>query len=208
MSKSKNGLTAHNPTTISLEAFGASEEATEEKEQSSIRIMSIGKDAAYLGLFTKDGFRAKVHWIKEAPGWEPGFVHCLGDDCPACKAGLQTSNYILLPVLDRITAEVSLLRVSSVRGPGKLVTELGKVLGLPELENAIIKISRENRYNYKVDVVGEAEHDPDAIRAVQKFKEQVAAGLSDPLSSITTMSAEEMADHPHIEKILRLQGPN
>ncbi len=203
----QDGLNAQPLTTISLDAFAMPDETSVEANASSLQIMSISNDAAYLGFFTKDGFPIEVHWMKEAPGWAPGFVHCLGDECPACKAGLKINRYILLPVLDRITAKVFMLRISTARGPGKLITELGKVLSLPEPEKAIVKVMREDRYTYSVEILGEAEHDPDAIRAVQQFKEQVETGTLDPLASVTSMAHDDMASHPHIEKILMLEGP-
>ena len=206
MSKFEEGQVARNTNTISLDAFCAPDNETIDSGASSLRVMSVGRDAAYVGLFTKEGIPVTAHYLEDAHDWSSGYVRCLGEDCPACKTGLQQNRFLLLPVLDRITGTVALLRVSAVKGPGKLATELGKVLAQPDMDQMIAKITRDGRYNFSVTVLPTGEHDPEAIRAVQSFKEQVDSGLVNLTASVTEVSAEEMAEHPHIAKTLKLEG--
>ena len=121
---------------------------------------------------------------------------------------MKPNSFIYLPVLELSTAQVALLRVSSLRGPGKLITELERVMDHPHIENLVLKVSREGSYVYSVQVVSEKEHDPDAIRAVQQFRSMLEAGSIEPTASVTKMPSKEMANHPRIQRILQLQGLN
>ena len=207
MSTPEIGSNTHQ-TTISLEAFGAAEGTPDDAEPSSLRVLTVGRDDAYIGIITKEGFPVTAHFLDDSEGWPRGYVHCLGDECPACQAGMKPNSFIYLPVLELSTAQVALLRVSSLRGPGKLITELERVMDHPHIENLVLKVSREGSYVYSVHVVSEKEHDPDAIRAVQQFRSMLEAGSIEPTASVTKMPSKEMANHPRIQRILQLQGLN
>lgn len=192
--------------TVSWDEFSS---ATEELAATTVaqpRILNVGKDAAYVSVFTKNGVPVQTHYIEEADGFTAGYVHCIGEGCPACRAGFKPSQFLLLPVFDHITGEVAILRISTARGAGKLLTEIGKIMNLPNPDNYIAKISRPDRYTYGVEIKTRSEADPDAIRKVQAFNAQYNNGEIDLAASITKMSASEMTEHPRIAKTLQLEG--
>lgn len=193
-------------TVISLDAFCAEAESDAEASGPKLEILRIGRDASYISFFTTDGVPVAAHYLEEAEDWAPGYVQCTGDGCPACRAGLQASRFLLLPVVDRVQGRIALLRISAQKGPGKLVTEIGKILGLPDRENIVAKITRDGRYNYTVEPRPAPEHDPEIVRAVQRFVEQAAAGEIDLAASIATVLAAELAKHPRIARALALEG--
>lgn len=207
MTNLQNGPEAHTAiTTINWDDFCASGEEPSGGGSVPPRILSISKDAAYVGFFTKNGVQVSSHYLQEADGYVSGYVHCLGDDCPACQAGLKKSQFLLMPVYDHLAGEIALLRISTIKGAGKLATELGKVLSLPEPDKVIAKITRSDRFNFTVDAMPNNQHDPEAIRKVQEFKTSLDNGTIDLISSVTRMPTNEMAEHPRIAKTLQLEG--
>lgn len=201
-------VTVSTPTTntVSWDEFSSASEELAATTVAQPRILNVGKDAAYVSMFTKNGVPVQTHYLEEADGFTAGYVHCIGEGCPACRAGLKPSEFLLLPVFDHITGEVAILRISTARGAGKLLTEIGKVMNLPNPDNYIAKISRPDRYTYSVEIKTRSEADPDAIRKVQAFNAQYNNGEIDLAASITKMSASEMTEHPRIAKTLQLEG--
>ena len=155
---------------------------------------------------TGDGVCVDAHYLEEAEDWSPGYIQCTGDDCPACAAGINRSRFLLLPVVDRVEGKVKLLRVPAQKGPGKLLTEIMKVLGLENRDDVIAKITREGRYAYLVEPKPSPELDPEIIRAVRRFKELIDDGGIDLTDSVTKFTADEIATHPKIAQRLRLEG--
>lgn len=199
----------HKPTeqtqTLSLDAFLA-EEVISGGPHGTPDLLRIGKDAIYVSFFTNDGVPVTTHYLDEAEDWAAGYVHCTGKDCPACKAGLTASRFLLLPVFDRIEGKIAVLRVSTQKGAGKLATEMGKVLSLPDRDKVIAKITRDSRYTYTVEPKPAPEHDPQIQHLVQAFIEGVKAGLIDLTDCIRKVPAEELAKHPRIARVLALEG--
>ncbi len=190
---------------MSLVAFG------EEEEQAELaggipEMLRISNTASYVSFFTGNGVRVDAHYLEEAEDWAPGYAQCAGDGCPACAAGLNRSRFLLLPVADRVDGKVKLLRVPAQKGPGKLLTEIMKILGLENRDDVIAKITREGRFAYQVEPKPSPELDPEIIRAVQRFRERLDEGGIDLTDSVTRYSADEMATHPSIAKRLDLEG--
>ena len=206
MSTENHGPLAHNNETIPLDGFRAPESDANETKASSLRVMNIGRNPAYVSFFLRNGPRITAHFLDPSSNWAGGYVECLGDDCPACEAGLQSDRFVLLPVVDRVTAKIALLRIPSVQGPGKLATELTKVLSQPDLDKVIAKISKAGNYSYHVDVLHDGKHDPEAVQAVRRYADQCDQGLVDLTIGYTRLDANEMASSSCIAKILQLEG--
>jgi len=190
---------------ISLAAF------SDEEEQAALaggtpEMLRISNTASYVSFFTGDGVRVDAHYLEEAEDWSPGYVQCIGDDCPACAAGINRSRFLLLPVVDRVEGKVKLLRIPAPKGPGKLLTEIMKILGLENRDDVIAKITREGRFAYQVEPKPAPELDPEVIRAVKRFKESLDEGGIDLTDSVTKFTADEIATHPKIAQRLRLEG--
>ena len=190
---------------ISLAAF--SDEEEQAAQAGGIpEILRISNTASYVSFFTGDGVRVDAHFLEEAEDWSPGYVQCIGDDCPACAAGINRSRFLLLPVVDRVEGKVKLLRVPAQKGPGKLLTEIMKILGLENRDDVIAKITREGRFAYQVEPKPAPELDPEVIRAVKRFRESLDEGGIDLTDSVTKFTADEIATHPSIAKRLDLEG--
>jgi hypothetical protein len=190
---------------MSLVAFGEDEEQAAQAGGIP-EMLRISNTASYVSFFTGDGVRVDAHYLEEAEDWSPGYVQCTGDGCPACAAGINRNRFLLLPVVDRVEGKVKLLRVPAQKGPGKLLTEIMKIIDLENRDEVIAKITREGRYAYLVEPKPAPELDPEIRRAVQRFNELIDDGGIDLTDSVTRFTADEMADHPKIAQRLRLEG--
>ena len=94
----------------------------------------------------------------------------------------------------------------SEKGPGKLVTELLKVLGLPNRAEVVTKISRTSNYQYIVDAHRQDALGPDVLAAIKRFADQLDAKVIDLRSTVTRLPASEIAQHERIAKRLALEG--
>jgi hypothetical protein len=162
-------------------------------------------EPALVTLFTDQGVRVTSHYLPKTGQWDSGFYHCLGLGCPACAAEMSPQTFVLLPVVDRTDGEVKIVRVRTEKGPGKLLTELSKVLSLSNRGNIITKISRKN-YQYSVEAVREESVHPDLATAIKQFLEQLAAKIIDITSVVPRIPASEMLQHEHVAKRLEAMG--
>ena len=196
-----------NPTiTMSLDDFGEIDTPEDSAAHGVPEVLRIGKTPSLVSFFTTDGVAINAHYLPDADDWPTGYVRCAGDGCPACTAGITVNSFLMLPVADRVEGKVALLRVPTQKGPGKLWTEIKKVLDLPERDKIIAKIMREGRYNYIVEPVAAPDHDPQIIRAVQRFSEGAEAGEVDLADSMPIYPNDDLATHPQIAKRLQLGG--
>lgn len=196
----------HDTSIISLESFCIEEELSDASGPRALEILRVGRDATYVSFFTSDGVPVTAHYLEQAEDWEPGYVQCLGQDCPACNAGMASSRFLLLPIVDRIMGRVAILRVPAQKGPGKLATEIMKVLALPNREDVVAKISRDGKYTYVVEAKPAPDHDPEVVRVVQDFTKLHEKGEIDLATSVTNVPAEEMITHPRLARKLALEG--
>ena len=78
--------------------FKSVEEYDEELFRNKFRITGDGMTADVIFLYRskRDMLQATVHYVK-SPSYS-GYVHCLGDGCPACKKGLRLQSKIFIPL--------------------------------------------------------------------------------------------------------------
>jgi hypothetical protein len=114
--------------------------------------------------------------------------------------------FVLLPVADLTDGMIKILRVPAEKGPGKLVTELVKVLNLPSRADIITKISRIKNYQYVVEAHREDVLNPDILAAIKRFVQELEAGLVNLGSIVTRIPASEMVQHERIARRLELEG--
>jgi len=163
-------------------------------------------EPAYVSLFTDEGPAVTTHYLEGTDTSFGGYVHCLGQDCPACAAQTYRKRFVLLPVADLTDARIKILRVPSDKGPGKLLTEIVKVLGLPNRAEIITKINRK-AYQYIVEAHRQDALSPDVAAAIKRFAEQLSANVVDLRSVVAHMAASEMRQHERIARRLELEGP-
>lgn len=96
-----------------------------------LEALRIGQDASFISLFTLHGLSVQRHYLEATPVWRGGYYRCLGDGCPACRAGKAPQDILRLPVIDRLTARIKLLEIPIKQGPGTLMSELPPVLRAP-----------------------------------------------------------------------------
>ena len=181
-------------------------EVEEQEQDTTLRTLRIGPEDVYISVFTESAAKDTTHYLEATETWEKGYYRCLGEGCPACRAGLEPKQYLLLPVVDRVDAQVKVLRMPILRGPGKFLTEFGKVLTAPEREKVVATIRRDRNFVYTVAIRNTAEVDPQAAAAAKRFKERVENGGLDIRSVHTSISADEMREHETIAKRLKLSG--
>jgi hypothetical protein len=192
------------PAMVSLTGWAAT--ADQDDNSPSLTTLKLSAEPAYVSLFTDQGADVTAHYLERTETWAGGYVYCLAAGCPACAAQIDRKRFVLLPVADLTDARVKILRVPSEKGPGKLVTELLKVLGLPNRAEVVTKISRTSNYQYIVDAHRQDALGPDVLAAIKRFADQLDAKVIDLRSAVTRLPAGEIAQHERIAKRLALEG--
>jgi hypothetical protein len=194
-------LTGGTPT-ISL--FDAIAEADDTGTGDALGMVRIGTDASFISVFTQDVVPVSAHYLPAIDTWDSTYAQCLGEACPACKAGIHRSDYLLLPVVDRVEGLVKVLRITRKKGPGQLLTELGQVLAMPGRDRLVMRITRNRNYVHQVAIASEGDLAPDLVEAVRAFDEKVNQGVLDVSKVIPRFTAEELLTHTGIAKRLSL----
>ena len=192
------------PGLVSLTDWAAT--ADQEDTPSSLAVLKLSAEPVYVSFFTDQGADVTAHYLERTETWAGGYVYCLGAGCPACAAHIDRKRFVLLPVADLTDASVRVLRVPSEKGPGKLLTEMLKVLGLPNRAEIVTKISRTSNYQYIVDAHRQDALSPDVMAAIKRFADQLKANIIDLRSVVTRLPAAEIAQHERIAKRLALEG--
>jgi len=178
----------------------------DKNDKAPLAVLTVSTEPSYLSFFTEQGADVTTHYLEQTETWSGGYAHCLGHDCPGCKAQINRKRFVLLPVADLTDGVVKILRVPAEKGPGKLLTEILKVLMLSNRAQIITKISRTMKYQYVVEPHREEALNPDIAVAIKRFVEQLETGVIDLRSVVTSMPAAEMLEHERIAKRLELEG--
>src|SRR5215469_28442 len=165
--------------------------ATKSDKDEPLTVLTIRPEPVYVSLFTDQGLPVTTHYLERAETWTGGYVYCLGKDCPACAALVDRKSFVLLPDVDLTDGLIKILQVLAEKGPGRLLTELVKVLSLPNRADIVTKISRISYQQYVVEADREDALKPDIAAAIKRFVQEVEAGLVDPGSIVTRMPASE-----------------
>src|SRR3954452_13959233 len=196
--------TNSNPPLVSITSWLDDDMAQDARPLSVLRLST---EPAYVSLFTDQGCDVETHYLEAEDSWAGGYVHCLGKTCPACLARIERKRFLLLPVADLTDAEVKLLRVPAEKGPGRLKTEIVKVLMLPNRAGIVTRITRSRDFRYTVEAVRNDSLGPDVACAIKHFSEALNAGAIVLKSVVTTMTAAEMKEHERVAKRLSLEAP-
>ena len=193
-------------TSISLADFAALEEIDTPKPQKSLKTLRLSKDPSLISLFTTSGKQVKVYYFDDLGEGQGGYVHAVGQDCPAAKAGFVAKTFMLLPVLDRVSGDVAVLRIPLAQGAGKLLTELQNFQGPEKSGDDVIQIVKPDNWTYDVKCVSSQRPTPSEIRTVNGVKDQLASGEMDITSVYPRLSKEQMADIPKVRATSKLKG--
>jgi hypothetical protein len=196
--------TLETPTFVSLTDWATTTD--QDESVSSITVLRLSTEPVYVSLFTDQGADVTTHYLEHTETWAGGYVDCLGAGCPACTAQIDRKRFVLLPVADLTDARIKILRVPSEKGPGKLLTEILKVLSLADRTEIVTKISRTKGFQYVVHAVRQDALSPDVAAAISRFVDNLNAKVIDLRSVVTSLSAAEMAAHERIAKRLDLEG--
>jgi hypothetical protein len=194
---------ADSPALVSLTDWAATTD--QDDAPSSLTVVKLSAEPVYVSLFTDQGTDVTAHYLERTESWGGGYVNCIGAGCPACAAQIDRKRFVLLPVADLTNARIKVFRVPSEKGPGKLLTEMLKVLGL-ETATIVTKISRTSNYQYIVDAHRQDALGPDVMAAIKRFVDQLDAKIIDLRSVVTKLPAAEIAQHERIAKRLALEG--
>jgi hypothetical protein len=192
------------PGLVSLTDWAATTD--QDDAPSSLSVLKVSGEPVYVSFFTDQGADVTAHYLERTETWAGGYVYCLGAGCPACAAHIDRKRFVLLPVADLTDARIKVLRVPSEKGPGKLLTEMLKVLGLPNRAEIVTKISRTSNYQYIVDAHRQDALSPDVMAAIKRFTDQLNANIIDLRSVVTRLPAAEITQHERIAKRLALEG--
>jgi hypothetical protein len=192
------------PAMVSLTDWAATTD--QEDTSSSLTILKLSAEPVYVSLFTDQGADVTAHYLERTESWAGGYVYCLGISCPACAAQIDRKRFVLLPVADLTDARIKILRVPSEKGPGKLLTEMLKVLGLANRAEVVTKISRTSNFQYIVDAHRQDALSPDVLTAIKRFADQLNDKIIDLRSAVTRLPDSEIAQHERIAKRLALEG--
>ena len=167
--------------------------------------INVGPGRLYLS-FWREGISIDAHYLSDAPDWSQGYVECVGAECPACKAGYVKEHFYLIPALDRVRHQLVLLRVPPVRGPGTLATALDEILNHPEKGRLIARISGVNQQQHRVRILVTPKDDQSLLGAAKTFSWALDNQELDLTACVAKLSADEMAEHPHIGEALKLEA--
>jgi hypothetical protein len=179
----------------------------ESQDGRPLAVLRLSTEPVYVSLFTDQGCDVETHYLEAADGWSGGYVHCRGKGCPACRARIERKRFLLLPVADLTDAQVKLLRVPAEKGPGRLRTEIVKVLALPDRAGIVTRITRARDFHHTVEAHRNDALEPDVANAIRRFADSLNAGSIDLKSIVTSMTGAEMAEHERVAKRLSLEGP-
>lgn len=199
-------LSAQSDDFISLADFAALEEIDTPQPQQALKTLRLSKDPSLISLFTTTGKQVKIYYFDDLGEGQGGYVHAVGQNCPAAKAGFVAKTFMLLPVLDRISGEVAVLRIPLAQGAGKLLTELQKFLEPSSCGDDVIQITKPDNWSYDVKCVSQQPPTPEEIRKVQAVTDRLASGEMDITSVYPRFSAEQMADIPKVRATSKLKG--
>jgi hypothetical protein len=77
--------------------------------QQPLPVLSLWKKAVYyLAFFTTHGVKFRSHFEEEREA--RGFYRCLGEDCPACAAGVKATEHVYIPVWDVRNRRIAVLK--------------------------------------------------------------------------------------------------
>lgn len=172
----------------------------------ALAVLKLGAEAQLVSLFTEDAVPVTSHYLEATETWTGTYARCLGEGCPACKAGLNKSNHLFLPVVDRLDGLIKILKIPTQKGPGKLLTEIGQVLSMPNRSNLIIGITRNQNFVHHVTIEAEGAPDPEVLAAIKTFLDRVDQGVLRVIDTIPEFPAAELATHERIAKRLTIVG--
>lgn len=195
----------YNSSTLTS-ALDLADEPHATQDTSSLETLRLGQDTTFLSVFTHQGLVVKRHYLEATDSFAGGYSACLGEQCPACRAGIKANEVLRLPVVDRLTARIKLLDVPTQRGPGKLLTELQPALKAADPETFVVQVIRDAKYVYHVTLQAQGEADPEIAGRVQAFADQMEAGEVDLMSGLQVLTADEMRVHETIAQRLKLVG--
>jgi hypothetical protein len=178
----------------------------ETQDARPLSFLRLSTEPVYVSLFTDQGCDVETHYLEADDSWSGGYIHCLGKTCPACMARIERKRFLLLPVADLTDAEVKLLRVPAEKGPGRLRTEIVKVLMLPGRADIVTRITRSRDFRYTVEAVRNDAIGPDVVGAIKRFSEALNAGSIELRSIVTTMTAAEIKEHERVAKRLSFEA--
>ena len=173
----------------------------------TMELLRVGQEPKFLQIFTTQGTMVETHYLspdKILPNG--GYHHCLGSDCPACKATVPKKKFMLLPVGDLIHGDIKILRIPLEKGPGKLATELGKVFALNDPSAVTTIVSCARKYKHTVITKPAGEYHSDIAEAAKQFQKNIDDGVIRVNDAIATISADDMAAHSDIAKMIKLFG--
>jgi hypothetical protein len=172
-----------------------------------LSFLRLSTEPVYVSLFTDQGCDVETHYLEADDSWPGGYVSCLAQGCPACTARIDRKRFLLLPVADLTDAEVKLLRVPAEKGPGRLRTEIVKVLMLPDRAGIVTRIIRLRDFRYTVEAIRNDSLGPDVVGSIKRFSDALNAGSIELKSVVTTMTAAEMKEHERVAKRLSFEAP-
>jgi hypothetical protein len=179
----------------------------EDQEARPLSVLRLSTEPVYVSVFSDQGCDVETHYLEATDGWAGGYVHCLGKGCPACVARIDRKRFLLLPVADLTDAQVKLLRVPAEKGPGRLRTEIVKILALPDRAGIVTRITRARDFHHTVEAHRSEALGPDVAAAIKRFVDGLNAGAIDLKSVVTSLTAAEMTEHERVAKRLSLERP-
>ena len=139
-------------------AFKSFVQYNEEKNENFFRLKDDGDSANVIFLYRSinDVLVADVHYIKSDE--YSGYVHCLENNCPACKRKLRIQKKLFIPLYNLDTQRIEFFD-RTIRFEPQLEREVFKLY--PNPSEIVFKITRHGEYgtrdtSYSIRAVGRA----------------------------------------------------
>jgi hypothetical protein len=156
-------------------------------------------------VFTADGARADVHYVKDSGREYYVLCNAKGDGgCVLCKAGYKPGPRVCLPVYPLLASAVQVLVMSTAMYPGALLPQVRSALnsGGPRLLN----VSKRDKFVFDV-VLADLDADIDrGEEAILAFKEKFDRGEVDLTSVFQRLDNRALAELKEVQIRLKAKG--
>jgi len=149
-------------------------ESLDDGHAADICALRIRKEPSMIILFTQEIETVNLHYEEDEA--IRSYVQCPGSGCPLCHIGSKPAQFDLLPVYSIDSGNVEVLRISSRRGPGSLLTALAPFLKDPNISNKLFLVSRSGM-QYRVECRDLGEKADRGEIEIQAFLKQLENGL-------------------------------
>ena len=173
-------------------------------QPTAMELIPLGPNATAIVLFTADGVEVKAHYVDEVE--VRGFVHCCGNSCLLCRAGMESEGKILLPAVMPTEKRIGVLQFKAALRPDGLFNKLAPHLTKAASGTREVLMVQRVGSKFSVSAHPLKPSDWDGASLVSDFLDGTAAGTIDLNDAVQTLSTAQIWAVAKIRQMLLLTG--